>query len=69
MLTRTLALAHPIIPFVTEEIYSFVPGASGLLAAGVASEDGAIDEPAEETARARDRGGPGACVGGAITPA
>ncbi len=49
VLTRTLALAHPIIPFVTEEIYSFVPGASGLLAAGVASEAGAIDEPAEET--------------------
>ena len=30
---RTLALAHPMIPFVTEEIYSYVPGADGLLAA------------------------------------
>ena len=33
--TETLALAHPIIPFVTEEIYGYVPGAEGLLAAGV----------------------------------
>ena len=29
VLTETLALAHPIIPFVTEEIYSFVPGRRG----------------------------------------
>jgi len=33
VLTETLALAHPVIPFVTEEIWSFVPGADGLLAA------------------------------------
>ncbi len=33
VLTDTLAMAHPLIPFVTEEIYSFVPGADGLLAA------------------------------------
>jgi valyl-tRNA synthetase len=33
VLTETLALAHPVIPFVTEEIWSFVPGAEGLLAA------------------------------------
>jgi valyl-tRNA synthetase len=32
VLTETLAMAHPIIPFVTEEIYSYVPGAEGLLA-------------------------------------
>ena len=31
---QTLALAHPIMPFVTEEIYSYVPGADGLLAGG-----------------------------------
>ncbi len=52
VLVQTLALAHPIIPFVTEEIYSHVPGASGLLAAGIAGADdeaGRIDEPAEET--------------------
>jgi valyl-tRNA synthetase len=33
VLSETLALAHPLIPFVTEEIWSFVPGAEGLLAA------------------------------------
>jgi valyl-tRNA synthetase len=48
VLTETLALAHPVIPFVTEEIYSYVPGASGLLAAGIDSEPAPIDESAEE---------------------
>jgi len=33
VLRRTLALAHPLIPFVTEEIWASVPGAQGLLAA------------------------------------
>jgi valyl-tRNA synthetase len=37
VLTETLQLAHPLIPFVTEEIWSFVPGAEGLLAARQAS--------------------------------
>jgi valyl-tRNA synthetase len=48
VLEQTLALAHPIIPFVTEEIYGHVPGASGLLAAGL-SERGHFtpDESAE----------------------
>jgi valyl-tRNA synthetase len=31
VLGETLALAHPLIPFVTEEIWSHVPGADGLL--------------------------------------
>ena len=31
VLGETLALAHPVIPFVTEEIWSLVPGAEGLL--------------------------------------
>ncbi|MDQ6746181.1 MAG: valine--tRNA ligase [Actinomycetota bacterium] len=37
VLTETLALAHPMIPFVSEEIYAYVPGAEGLLAAGLAT--------------------------------
>jgi valyl-tRNA synthetase len=49
VLVQTLAVAHPIIPFVTEEIYRYVPGASGLLAAGVPGADGAIDESAERS--------------------
>ena len=49
VLVQTLALAHPMIPFVTEEIYRYVPGASGLLAAGVPGADGAIDESAERS--------------------
>ncbi len=32
VLRETLAMAHPVIPFVTEEIWSFVPGSRGLLA-------------------------------------
>jgi valyl-tRNA synthetase len=32
VLGRTLALAHPFIPFVTEEIHSFMPGRAGDLA-------------------------------------
>jgi len=47
VLIETLALAHPIIPFVTEEIYSYVPGVDGLLAAGTAVPPAAIDEAAE----------------------
>ena len=46
-LLETLALAHPIIPFVTEEIYAHVPGARGMLAAGIDLEGAPIDEGAE----------------------
>ena len=38
VLTETVTLAHPLIPFETEEIYSHIPGAEGLLAARVATE-------------------------------
>ena len=32
VLTETVALAHPLIPFETEEIYAHIPGVKGLLA-------------------------------------
>jgi valyl-tRNA synthetase len=56
VLAETLAMAHPMIPFVTEEIWSHVPGADGLLAASRWPERDAapIDDDAE------------ALVGGAI---
>ena len=47
MLVETIALAHPIIPFVTEEIYAHVPGVEGLLAAGIENQSETIDEEAE----------------------
>ncbi len=48
VLTETLAIAHPLIPFVTEEIYSYVPGAEGLLAGRVdPGSAGERDERAE----------------------
>jgi valyl-tRNA synthetase len=33
VLAQTLAIAHPVIPFVTEEIWSYLPGRDGLLMA------------------------------------
>ncbi len=50
VLVQTLALAHPMIPFVTEEIYAHVPGAEGLLAALVQEPPAVVlDEDAEAT--------------------
>jgi valyl-tRNA synthetase len=73
VLRETLAMAHPVIPFVTEEIWSHVPGTEGLLAAHTASppDEALVDAAAErEVARAieavrevrgwRDRVGVGA---------
>ena len=50
VLAETLELAHPTIPFVTEEIWRFLPGVEGLLAGRVASgfEPTWVDEEAEE---------------------
>jgi valyl-tRNA synthetase len=49
VLAETLAIAHPVIPFVTEEIWSHVPGADGLLMGHrwPAVDEGLIDEEAE----------------------
>jgi valyl-tRNA synthetase len=50
VLTETVTMAHSTIPFVTEEIYSHIPGTEGLLAARVAAPargDEALDPAAE----------------------
>ena len=49
VLEETLALAHPVIPFVTEEIWSLLPGERGLLAASRMPEPrpARIDEEVE----------------------
>jgi valyl-tRNA synthetase len=49
VLAETLALAHPVIPFVTEEIWSHIPGAEGLLLVRRYPEpDPALVDPAAE---------------------
>ncbi len=50
VLGETLALAHPMIPFVTEEIWAHMPGAEGLMAAHAAArvEPALVDDEAEE---------------------
>jgi valyl-tRNA synthetase len=48
VLTQTLQVAHPMIPFVTEEIYRYIPGTEGLLAAGLPDVPATpVDETAE----------------------
>ncbi|HEY2006680.1 MAG TPA: class I tRNA ligase family protein, partial [Solirubrobacteraceae bacterium] len=47
VLTETLGLAHPLIPFETEEIYGHIPGSEGLLAARSAGPSAPVDEAAE----------------------
>ncbi len=53
VLVATLQLAHPLIPFVTEEIYAHVPGAEGLLAGGVRIEGEAVRDGAAEDSLGR----------------
>ncbi len=53
VLTQTLAIAHPMIPFVTEEIYRYIPGRDGLLAAGGMLSDEAVRDEAAERSVAR----------------
>jgi valyl-tRNA synthetase len=47
VLTETLSLAHPMIPFVTEAIWSNVPGTEGLLAARTDAVSSPVDAAAE----------------------
>jgi valyl-tRNA synthetase len=53
VLIETIALAHPLIPFVTEEIYSYVPGIDGLLAGRVSPSAADALDPEAEAALAR----------------
>jgi valyl-tRNA synthetase len=46
VLTETVALAHPLIPFETEEIYSHIPGTEGLLAGRVNDLAAAVEADA-----------------------
>jgi valyl-tRNA synthetase len=49
VLRETLALAHPMIPFVTEELWGHVPGSEGLLAtARITAPDPALRDEAAE---------------------
>jgi valyl-tRNA synthetase len=48
VLTETVTVAHPLIPFVTEEIYAHIPGADGLLAARLAAASAGVSDARAE---------------------
>jgi valyl-tRNA synthetase len=53
ILSETVTLAHPLIPFVTEEIHAYIPGSEGLLARRRAAPAPELIDAAAEVPTAR----------------